>query len=587
MKGEERKMRYLALATDYDGTLATDGVVHEETVRALERLKASGRKLLLVTGRHMPDLQQAFSRLELFDRVVAENGALLHDPATREEKVLAAAPTEEFLEALRKAGVVFEAGQAIVASWTPSETVILEAIKRLGLDYQVIFNKGAVMVLPSGINKATGLKAALQELQLSAHNAVSIGDAENDHAFLSSSECGVAVANALPALKEKADFVTRGDHGAGVVELIDELLKDDLRAFDERLGRSAIVVGTLEGQETGSGAAEGGVDVRIVPNRNSVLVAGASASGKSSAVAGMLEECEEREYQFCLIDPEGDFEGFAGALAIGSPSEKPDADMVGKALESSHSIVVNLMGVPLPERPGTFGALLPRILETRARTGRPHWLVVDEAHHLLPTTWSPASSAMPKEMGGTILITVHPENVSAAALGLVDVVIATGKTAGDTVSAFAGAVKIAAPRELKTEAPESGEALVWFVRREGAEPKLMQTRRAKGERRRHKRNYAQGELSPEQSFYFRGPEGKLNLRAQNLMTFLQLGEGVDDETWKFHSKRGDFSRWFETVIKDEELAASARAIERNGAEGVGESRKKLRAAVEERYTAPA
>jgi len=586
-EGERGMMRYLALATDYDGTLATDGVVNEETVRALERLKASGRKLLLVTGRHMPDLQRVFSRLELFDRVVAENGALLHDPATREEKVLAAAPKEEFLEALRAAGVVFEAGQSIVASWTPSETAILETIKRLGLDYQVIFNKGAVMVLPSGINKATGLKAALQELQLSAHNAVSIGDAENDHAFLSSSECGVAVANALPALKEKADMVTRGDHGAGVVELIDELLKDDLRAFDERLERSAIVVGTMEGQEAGSGATEGGVEVRIVPNRNSVLVAGASASGKSSAVAGMLEECEERGYQFCLIDPEGDFEGFAGALAIGSPSEKPDADMVGKALESPQSIVVNLMGVPLPERPGAFGTLLPRILETRARTGRPHWLVVDEAHHLLPTTWSPASSAMPKEMGGTILITVHPENVSAAALAFVDVVVATGKTAGETVKGFAEAAKIAAPREVKKEAPESGEALVWFVRREGEGPKLMQTRRAKGERRRHKRNYAQGELSPEQSFYFRGPEGKLNLRAQNLMTFLQLGEGVDEETWKFHSKRGDFSRWFETVIKDEELAADAREIEQNGAEGVAESRKKLRAAVEERYTAPA
>ena len=576
-------MRYLALATDYDGTLATDGVVKEDTVRALERLKASGRKLLLVTGRHMPDLQRVFAKLELFDRVVAENGALLYDPATREERVLAEAPKEEFLKALRDAGVPFAAGRAIVASWTPSETAILAAIKRLGLDYQVIFNKGAVMVLPSGINKATGLNSALEELQLSAHNTVAIGDAENDHAFLSGSECGVAVSNALPALKEKADIVMRGDHGAGVVELIDELLKDDLRAFDEKLERSAIAVGTIEGENGNRGAAQ---EVRIVPNRNSVLVAGASASGKSSAVAGILEECEERGYQFCLIDPEGDFEGFAGALAIGSPSEKPEGDMVAKALETPRSIVVNLMGVPLPERPGAFAALLPRILETRAKTGRPHWLVVDEAHHLLPTSWSPASSAIPQEMGGTILITVHPENVSAAALAFVDVAIATGETAGETVAAFAAAAKIAGPRDVKKEEPRSGEALVWFVRRD-REATLMRTRRAKAERRRHKRNYAQGELSPEQSFYFRGPQGKLNLRAQNLMTFLQLGEGVDEETWKFHSKRGDFSRWFETVIKDEELAASAREIERNGAEGVSASRKKLRAAVEERYTAPA
>jgi hydroxymethylpyrimidine pyrophosphatase-like HAD family hydrolase len=577
-------MRYLTLATDYDGTLATNGVVSDATVRALEKLKASGRKLLMVTGRHLPDLQRVFQKLELFDQVVAENGALLYDPATREEKVLAEAPKEEFLEALRAVGVSFQIGHCIVASWTPSEAAILEVIKRMGLDYQVIFNKGAVMVLPSGINKATGLRAALEELQLSPHNTVAIGDAENDHAFLSASECGVAVANALPALREKADVVTRGDHGAGVEELVEQLLKDDLQAWDERLERSSIEIGTpisaFENVERR--------EARIVPNRNNVLVAGASASGKSSAVAGILEECEERGYQFCLIDPEGDFEGLAGALMVGSPGEQPDAKMVAKAMESPQSLVVNLMGVPLPERPGVFAALLPRILEVRAKTGRPHWLVIDEAHHLLPTTWSPASSAIPHELGGMILITVHPEHVSPALLALVDVVIATGMAARETLGEFTKAAQIAAPRELPEATPEPGEALVWFAWRQPGEPlTLVQTRRAKAERRRHKRNYAQGELSPEQSFYFRGPEGKLNLRAQNLMTFLQVGEGVDEETWLYHARRGDYSRWFETMIKDEELAASAREIERNGIPGVAESRKKLRAAVESRYTAPA
>jgi hydroxymethylpyrimidine pyrophosphatase-like HAD family hydrolase len=575
-------MRYLAFATDYDGTLATNGHVDEATVRSLEQLKASGRKLLLVTGRHLPDLQRVFAKLELFDRVVAENGALLYDPASREEKVLAEAPKEEFLQALRAERVQFEAGRSIVATWTPAEVAILEVIKRMGLDYQVIFNKGAVMVLPSGINKATGLRVALQELQSSSHNTVAIGDAENDHAFLSGSECGVAVANALPALKEKADVVTLGDHGTGVIELIEQLLKDDLSLYDDRLVRSSLSIGVRENAK----AEQENSEVRIVPNRNSVLVAGASASGKSSAVAGILEECEQRDYQFCLIDPEGDFEGLAGAAVTGSPGEQPDAKMVGKALESTQSLVVNLMGVPLPERPGAFAALLPRILETRAKTGRPHWLVIDEAHHLLPTTWSPASSSIPQEMGGTILITVHPERVSRAALAFVDVVIATGKAAGETLVEFSRAVQIEPARDTAVE-PESGQALVWFARRIDEEPMLVQTRRAKAERRRHKRNYAQGELSPEQSFYFRGPEGKLNLRAQNLMTFLQVGEGVDEETWLFHASRGDYSRWFESMIKDEELAASAREIERNGSQDVAENRKKLREAVESRYTAPA
>ena len=575
-------MRYLAFATDYDGTLATNGRVEESTVRSLEQLKASGRKLLLVTGRHLPDLQRVFPKLGLFDRVVAENGALLHDPASREEKVLAEAPTQEFLDALRMERVPFDVGRSIVASWAPAEIAILEVIKQMGLDYQVVFNKGAVMVLPSGINKATGLRAALGELQLSPHNAVGIGDAENDHAFLSACELGVAVANALPAVREKADVVTRGDHGAGVVELIEQLLKDDLGIYDERLVRSSLSIGVREG----ASAQKENDEVRILPNRDSVLVAGASASGKSSAVAGILEECDERGYQFCLIDPEGDFEGFAGAMVVGSPGEKPDAKMVGKALESTQSMVVNLMGVPLPERPAAFALLLPRILEIRAKTGRPQWLVIDEAHHLLPTTWSPASSAIPQEMGGTILITVHPEHVSPAALAFVNVVIATGKAAAETLAEFARAAQLA-PLCRRTPKPAPGQALVWFARRAADDPALVQTRRAKAERRRHKRNYAQGELSPEQSFYFRGPEGKLNLRAQNLMTFLQMGEGVDEETWLFHAHRGDFSRWFETMIKDEELAATAREIEGNGSQGVAESRKKLRTAVESRYTAPA
>ena len=116
----------------------------------------------------------------------------------------------------------------IVATWEPHEKTVLEAIRDCGLELQVIFNKGAVMVLPAGVNKATGLRAALAELNLSPHNAVGVGDAENDHAFLNICECAVAVANALPAVKERADIVTFADHGAGVTELIDEMLADDL-----------------------------------------------------------------------------------------------------------------------------------------------------------------------------------------------------------------------------------------------------------------------------------------------------------------------------------------------------------------------
>ena len=208
-------MRYHALACDYDGTVAWDSEVHADTIKALEDVKKSGRKLILATGRELDDLMLVFPRLDLFDRVVAENGALLYRPATKEEKVLAEAPPAEFVERLIVRGVErVSVGRVIVATWTPHETAVVEVIKDMGLELQITFNKGAVMVLPSGVNKASGLSAALEELGLSRHNVVGVGDAENDHAFLGLCECSVAVANALDTLKERVT----GSHPQGMAK---------------------------------------------------------------------------------------------------------------------------------------------------------------------------------------------------------------------------------------------------------------------------------------------------------------------------------------------------------------------------------
>ncbi len=234
--GVQCTMRYLALACDYDGTLAAQGRVDAATIAALERFRASGRHLVLVTGRRLDDLLGVFPRPELFARIVAENGALLYRPTSSEEVVLGEAPPERLVQTLQDRAVdPLDVGRVIVATVHPHEAAVLEAIRDLGLERQVILNKGAVMVLPSGVNKATGLGAALAELGLSPHNAVGVGDAENDHAFLELCGCAVAVANALPTLKERADYVTSRDHGAGVVELIDRLLADDLTELAPRL----------------------------------------------------------------------------------------------------------------------------------------------------------------------------------------------------------------------------------------------------------------------------------------------------------------------------------------------------------------
>ena len=223
-------MRYHALACDYDGTLATHGAVDECTLEALNRSRSSGRKLILVTGRELEDLGRVFPHLDYFDRVVAENGALLYRPASGEEVLLAEPPPAKFIAGLKERNVSpMSVGRVIVATWDPFHTTARDLIRALDLELQVIFNKGAVMVLPFGVDKAAGLKTALEELDLSFHQSVGIGDAENDEVMLSACRCSAAVANALQRTKEFADIVTTGSHGAGVAELIERIIATDLQ----------------------------------------------------------------------------------------------------------------------------------------------------------------------------------------------------------------------------------------------------------------------------------------------------------------------------------------------------------------------
>jgi HAD superfamily hydrolase (TIGR01484 family) len=221
-------MRYYVLASDYDGTLADDGTVNAQTVQALNRFRASGRVLVLVTGRELAELKQVFSELTLFEYVVTENGATLYQPLTQVEETLAPPPPEPFVELLRQRGVApLSVGRTIVATVQPYENVVLQTIRDLGLELQVVFNKGAVMVLPSAVNKATGLMAALSHLLIPASEVIAIGDGENDHSLLGAVGLGIAVQNAVPLLKEAAAFVTDQPASRGVIEVIDRLLANE------------------------------------------------------------------------------------------------------------------------------------------------------------------------------------------------------------------------------------------------------------------------------------------------------------------------------------------------------------------------
>jgi phosphoglycolate phosphatase (TIGR01487 family) len=571
-------MRYHTLVSDYDGTLASiNGHIAESDQAALERLRATGRKILLVTGRRLEDLRTLHSNLSLFDMVVAENGAVLYWPSTHEIRKLATPPSPLFVETLKKRGVLdITLGHVIVATWQPYESVVLEVIRELGLEMQVIFNKGAVMVLPSGINKGTGLRAALEAMKLSQHNVVCVGDAENDHALLAVAECGVAVANALPSLKEKADIVTFGEHGSGVSEIAARLISNDLVDMTTLLSRHDLPIGT----------GKSGEEIFLPAYGMNVLLAGTSGGGKSTFTTAFLERLNDRKYQYCVFDPEGDYDELAGALVMGDRQEKPSTHQILKMLDNpGQNVVVNLLGLGMEDRPRFFDEVMSRLQLERSYTGHPHWIIADEAHHLAPQSGM-VPSFVNRDLINLFMITVHPEHVSRALLSMVNAVVVIGANPAGTLQEFSNAMDLPPP-EVRTDPLESGDALLWWPG-QGKDPVWLRSFPPQTERRRHNRKYAEGELPADRSFYFRGKAGKLNLRAQNLMTFLQLGDGVDDETWNFHLRSGEYSRWMRDNIKDRELADEVADIERDSSfASTGKSRQAIRKAIERRYTGPA
>jgi hypothetical protein len=296
-----------------------------------------------------------------------------------------------------------------------------------------------------------------------------------------------------------------------------------------------------------------------------------------------MERLRERHYQFCVIDPEGDYEGFEESVNIGGPYHAPTPEEVLTLLKNFENPIVNLLGIPLADRPGYFDRLMPRIQELRTRYGRPHWLIVDEAHHLLPASWHPAPSALPEDLFGVILITVHPDRLVNGALSAIDTVIGVGDRSDETVATFARQAGIATPPTTNV-ALEKHEVLLWF-NKTNADPVRVTVEPSETERLRHRRKYAQGDVQ-EKSFYFRGPEDKLKLKAQNLSMFLQIAEGVDDDTWLFHLRQGDYSRWIRDAIKDEPLAERVAEIE--GAEdSAARSRELIKDVITKQYTGAA
>jgi len=573
-------MRYHVLAADYDGTLAKDGRVDPSTVDMLKRLRDSGRKLILVTGRRLEPILELMPSVGIFERIVAENGALLFDPQSYEELQLADSPPPEFVESLRRKGANrLECGRCIVAMWKPHEHIALEVIREMSLELQIIFNKDAVMVLPSGVNKAFGLQRALKELGLSAWNTVAVGDAENDEAMLRQCGASAAVANALEPVKKMANIVTLSPRGQGVEELIADILETDLNYLEHRVGASeahtsnrGIVIGTkLDGSP-----------FTIPEFGQSILVTGGPGGGKSRLAIGILERLSPRGVQCCIIDPEGDYQGVEGTMTLGNAERAPSADEVVGALErSTGHCTLSLFSVKPPDRPAYFDKVFRGLSELRSRTGRPHWIIVDEAHYTAPREWQLAKQWSEAELDGMIFITAFHEKFSETILPHLDWIISIAEEPESAIAACCERMGEPIPAFEPPEDNQTHHALAWC--RSTGKASWFSRIAPRAGAQRHGHSLYEGEMDEHLRFVFRGPEAKLNLVTPNLKQFISIASGVDDATWDFHKAVGDYSQWIEGVIKDPELAEEIARIEQTPELNASQSRNGILELIRERF----
>jgi hypothetical protein len=427
------------------------------------------------------------------------------------------------------------------------------------------------MILPTGVNKATGLRAALTKIGLSHHNTVAIGDAENDEAFLKFCEASAAVDNALDVVKKQVDIVLKGARGAGVCELIEQVLENDLAPLHNRAGRGILMGTDLAGSE-----------VRIPVYGTRVLVTGDPAGGKSQLAMTILEQLTEQCYQACVIDPEGDYQGLKDPIVLGTIDNTPAVEDIIHVLDDPmKSCVISLFGTQLAEQPPVFAGILRALMEYRSRTGRPHWYLIDEAHYPLSAKWQPAEDLHLEELRSVMFITAFPEQLPEKILRGIDLFITIGEKPAELLAHFCELIGEPTPELAPPSDRQKHRAIAWW-RRDG-KPAWFKRPSPPTDHQRHVHGYLEGDMDPKDRFYFRGPDGKLKLAAQNLRIFMQLGEGVDDETWNHHLRKGDYARWFRDVLKDNDLATRADALRSNGKLSAAESRHRLFDFIRKKY----
>jgi hypothetical protein len=538
---------FRAVAIDYDGTLTESGPPDLHVVDAIAEFRRTHGRALLVTGRILEDLRAAWPAVETaFDAIVAENGAVLWLPGSG-ARVLAQPVPLELEDALAARGVPLARGKVLLATDGVWDRGALEEITHLGLEVQLVHNRSALILLPSGVSKGTGLLAALEDLGISRHSTVAVGDAENDHTLLETCEIGVAVANAVPSLQAHADVVLRDPDGAGVRSLLRGAILDGRVRI--RPKRWQIRIGT----------APDGAPVTLPGSQVNLLITGGAASGKSHLAGLVIERLVAMGYLVWVIDPEGDHVGL-GALRDVVVKHVPALSGAPPEISSprpSATTVFDLSAHGSAERAGWCRWLLAEAAQARQAAGVPHWVVLDEAH-VVPDAFPILRGTAERPPAGVCLVTYHPGELHGDTLGSIDYV-------------------------LTLQAPKAN-----IDDGSGPRPFVPDVRRSAHVRHWHK--YLTALLPHHQRFFFRSAGGLTGASAANIPEFHHELERCESAVLLHHARARDFSRWTELVLRDAELATTIGSVEARIAGGpeaeVEPARRDLLVGIERRYRDP-
>lgn len=567
-----------AIACDFDGTGAEYGHPFPEVLAALGTARSQGIVTLLVTGRVLEDVQFACGDSPVFDAVVAENGALICLCGSGRIIQLGSPPPDHFLGELRSRGVPFHTGAVVVGTWDRHTSEVLETIRRFKIDGQIIFNREALMVLPSGINKAVGVRRALDEFGRSERNLIAFGDAENDLPLLAAAEVGIAARNSAPEIAAQADERLAESGGAGVAHYIYRLLEQGAN------------VPTPPRQRFRLGGGLDGTQVFFPGTGFNTLICGDPRSGKSWIAGLVAEQLIDQGYRLCIIDPEGDHVPLAarsGVLCLGHDLPLPPPTIVPRLLaDEPMSVILNLSSLSLKQQALYVQEVIGVIESARAVTGIPHWIMIDEAHYFFYEK-APCVRYLESRTGNFILVSYRPSLIASDVYSSVRAYLITTTTVEDERYFITKLLKERGPHDLLSydalkELEMRRAGLLW---EESSGPRwqiFTPADRLTGHAH-HARKYADTRLPGDKAFRFLYTDSPAPILAHNMVEFHDAVQIVPMASLRHHMTAGDFSLWVAEVLGDEQLAQGLRKLERGVPLGAAPNRQEILAHIEAHY----